>query len=728
MVRTASSVGLCVLLVLVPLAGVARALSSLTVDPCLAGQIKIVAGGVRAHVACHAKAAAAGMPTEVACLVRAASKIGPKLDALEAKRTCAVEGSGGQRTNDAGELAVGLEAVVGQAAGSCDSAKMKLVGKHVAALARCHAKAAGQTGNVDGICLAKATAKLAAGIANAEAKGGCSHTGQAAALAAVSATFVDDEVCALDPGNPECAPPTPTPIPTPVCHNGSNEPGEPCDPSAPSSGWGACRPDATCTDCTCACPTTLVFAPDAGADASILDAGWTGLWHRTPLLGDGAFTVQLDCAAATHPCGTCAVSGPIANPDAGAGRLDGRRCSTDVSKICASDATCAARTCLGGANSGAVCGGDSACPSGTCPAAGTCAFHAGAPMPVAGGGVGACLLQRFAAPISGTADVDMGAAALATTLGVDIYSLGIGPSLVDGPCPRCSDAGGVNDGVAGGTCDAGPRAGLACDANGEVPERPDFGRTSLDCPPAATTFVATLPIDLQNATAPVVATLTTANPSCGTAGAGGTRCLCDTCNDAAAASCSSNADCPPSGGNLGICGGRRCLGGSNVGAPCSVGSQCPGAGCGRPGEATRPFSCGEDDDGFFGPGCVDADGDGVGTCVLGPSDDRCSIASGHAQRGCSSDLDCGGASSSCESRLRTCFLTGGGTFQFNPSYDGTDTLIALGMEAAPIAGVSRPTLASVSCLGPTSNLALDVVAGLPGPMRVTVEGTLEAYP
>src|SRR6185295_8611119 len=113
----------------------------------------------------------------------------------------------------------------------------------------------------------------------------------------------------------------------------------------------------------------------------------------------------------------------------------------------------------------------------------------------------------------------------------------------DNPCPRCSDTGGINDGVAGGTCDDGPRAGLNCDANGTVPGRPDFGRTSLDCPPVTANLAATLPIDLSNRTDTVTKTLTATSPNCGDGS--GNKCLCETCNSGPVPiSCSSNADCP----------------------------------------------------------------------------------------------------------------------------------------------------------------------------------------
>jgi hypothetical protein len=304
----------------------------------------------------------------------------------------------------------------------------------------------------------------------------------------------------------------------------------------------------------------------------------------------------------------------------------------------------------------------------------------------------------------------------------------LGPAI-DFPCPRCSDNGGINDGTNGGTCDAGPRVGLACDANGAVPGRPDFGRTSLDCPPVQGALAATLGIDLSNATDPVAKTLTVNSPNC--SGTFGDKCLCDTCNNGNAEACDDNADCPDPAGPIGpICGGRRCLGGPNAGTACGANSVCPGGGvCVRSGEPTRSTPCLDD---TAVPNrvleCADADGDGEGACTIGPIDQTCTLASGHAQRGCTNDGDCGGTPGSCDASQRKCFLTGGGTFQPSGNNDGTDSLVAVGMEDPPVADVSNPTLAAVFCVGPTASSAVNNVVGLPGPSRVTIKGLAVGHP
>lgn len=694
----------------------AEAILTFTVDKCLASQLKIVGKGAAAALGCHAKAAAQGVATDPACLAKAEAKVEPALAKLDAKLACPVEGSGVTLTSDVTAFGASMDARIGHAAGKCDAAKTKVVAKYVAAVLGCYAKAAGKTGVLDQECTSAATAKRQAAIAKAETGDDCSHTSDVA-LENAARVFIEAATCTLDASNPACAT---------TCGNGVSEPAEPCDASVGSLLWNACGPEFECHDCNCTCPTTVTFTPDASAPARVLDTGWTGIAHRARVLTDETVTLAMTCAAPGRPCGTCPVSGPVPNPLAGNGQIANARCTTNSARGCLTDADCAPRQCLGGPNEGLACGADSDCPSGTCPALGACAFYFGSTLPLAAGGVATCVANYFDGPVTGTVNVESGEAATTAHV-VSRVALGV---AIDTPCPRCVNDDAVNDSTHDGTCDGGPRANLSCDANGTVPDRPDFGATSLDCPPSPGAVVASLPIDLGNATAPVAKTLTAASPACSGPGESVNKCLCDTCNDAAAEPCASNADCPPSGGNPGICGGRRCIGGANVGAPCTSSSACPGGGiCARSGEPTKPSAC-LDDTSVVNRDleCTDPDGDGEGACTNGPLDQTCSLASGHAQRGCTADDDCGGAAETCGAALRRCFLTGGGTFQPAGTSDGTDTLVAVGMADAPVRDASRPTLASVFCIAPTAAPAVNAVAGLPGPGRLVLEGSAVGHP
>ncbi len=493
--------------------------------------------------------------------------------------------------------------------------------------------------------------------------------------------------------------PTPTVTATPsACGNNVLDPGEDCDLSAGvtcATGSNTSAAFICSGSCTCSCPSTVTFSGDATAPESLLDTGWTGISHRAPIIANGDVTIQVtSCPGSSRPCGVCNVAGPIENPNAGTGQLHTRRCSNDSSIKCTTNAPC-----LGGG--------------------GTCEYYFGSTLPLAAGGVGTCVVNMFNGPLSGTANIETGQAVTNANLTARVYT---GPT--DNPCPRCSDVGGINDGVNGGTCDDGPRVGLACDANGFVPGRPDFGRTSLDCPPSAGVLAATLPIDLSNATAPVTKTLSATSPNCGDGS--GEKCLCETCNNAAATVCDDNADCIAVGAT--ICGGRRCIGGTNNGGICNNNSACPGMPvgiCGRAGEPSKSSAC--LDDTSTPPGtldCVDSSPvDQEGECTGGPVTKTCSVASGHGQRSCGVDADCGGGLGTCVAGNRACFLTGGFSAKI-----GTNTLIAVGMADAPMNDVASPTLAAVFCTGPTTAAAVNAVAGLPGPGRVTIKGTAVGAP
>ena len=208
----------------------------------------------------------------------------------------------------------------------------------------------------------------------------------------------------------------------------------------------------------------------------------------------------------------------------------------------------------------------------------------------------------------------------------------------------------------------------------------------------------------------------------------GARCLCDTCNNGNAEPCMGNADCPDPAGPVGpICGGRRCLAGGNAGAPCANATECPASTCERPGERTLPSGCFVDDCSTpFPMGCVDtAPIDGEGECAQGPLQRFCSAASGHGQRFCWTDDDCGGTPDSCVESNRPCFLTG--PFFNGAGGMGTGTLSAAGVAETPIADVFSPTLAAVYCSGAAKPLP-DIAFGLPGPTRETQRGPATFLP
>lgn len=477
--------------------------------------------------------------------------------------------------------------------------------------------------------------------------------------------------------------PTPTPTATP-CGNGVIDSGEKCDPSVDTEDWPVCGDAFTCTACNCACPTKLEVWTDSGDPASSLDLGWSGASHGAPLVTDNDLTLELSCTG-NRPCGSCSIGGPILNPAADAGQLHNRRCTNDSSITCTDNTPCS--------------GGG-----------GTCRFFYGTYQPVSAGGFDLCVATTLNGAASGNYHVETGSLTLNTTLTTTYY-----PALsVDAPCPRCVGDASANDGSTGGTCSGGARSGQTCDANATTSGRPDFGSASLDCPPNGTTY-GTAEITLTQGSATVTKTLTASHRNC--IGVAGAKCLCSTCNTLAAEPCETNADCPMSGGTAGVCGGMRCLGGTNAGAPCSANSACPSGLCNRPGAPTQPNACLDD---TTGDDCIDTSptGDYEGTCALAPSDPYCV---NHPQRGCLSDTDCDSVPGACQYKARPCFLDNGKS-------DGSGKIEAAGVQGTPVADLSMSTLASITCHQPVSSSAINTSLGLPGPRRLTTAVSVRAIP
>jgi hypothetical protein len=212
--------------------------------------------------------------------------------------------------------------------------------------------------------------------------------------------------------------------------------------------------------------------------------------------------------------------------------------------------------------------------------------------------------------------------------------------------------------------------------------------------------------------------------------------MCDTCNTGGVVLCTTNADCPDPAGPIGpICGGLRCLGGANVGAACTLGSECPGSSCGRTGAATAPNQC------DAGPGDCTATVGNEAECAGGPTDLFCEPNA--TMIGCTAggDADCDAAGlQSCVGGANAGAIctTGsecpGGTCEFDNctgvqtrecfSDQGVvgGTVDASGVVDAPVNDEADPTLAALFCIGPTSSSAVNGVAGLPGLGRLELEG------
>ncbi len=183
-----------------------------------------------------------------------------------------------------------------------------------------------------------------------------------------------------------------------------------------------------------------------------------------------------------------------------------------------------------------------------------------------------------------------------------------------------------------------------------------------------------------------------------------------------------------------ICGGRRCTGGGNAGAACTINSACPGGACGVPGAATAPNQC---DDAVCvavdtcvaganaGAGCTVASecpggicGGNEGACAGGPFELYCEPV--ETFRGCMSNADCTFGGDTCTlGKFRECFLDNGLI---------GESVTASGLVDAPVADEADPTLAALFCIGPTSSSAVNGAAGLPGLGKVELPGHARGLP
>ena len=494
-----------------------------------------------------------------------------------------------------------------------------------------------------------------------------------------------------------------------------------------------------------------------------LDSGWTGLSHGADIDNKVLTRGFLECDGHGPTCGECNVIGldPSTNacrcsnntrticgdpfdvdsgdcPACSGGVLNGStcaansdcasvcalRCSNNATRICAANTDCSGSGTCGTTttctNRGA-CGSNADC-SGSCTDSATCDCYFGSPFPLSSGGTPACVVNRFSQNIAGTADVDLGAGEITANLRTQVF---LGISTAD-PCPSCGGTcsnnaavrcqrnadcpGGTctldavaDDGIRGGTCFEGRNAGLSCDVGGQNTSFPAFAGEeggagySLDCLPDIGKNIsgAGLIIKLTQSTG---TTELDSNVSCGGQNPG-LNCPCLQCSAEPAFPCNSDADCA---GQQGVCTGSAAVRCDDTSDCVALGvGTCTPSTCSASGGSNfpRPNDCDQ--------GLCEDQGGGKGLCSLGPDETFCDglvTAAGRGILTCAIDDDCtpiavGQDAGACTLvQRRECFL---------------DPIVATGQ-----ANPSTPIGAAAFCVGPTSNDAINTVAGLPGPARV----------
>ncbi len=542
-----------------------------------------------------------------------------------------------------------------------------------------------------------------------------------------------------------------------ICGDGDKAPTEECDidPSICGPGEGC---NASCK-CEPACPSEGELTLYAGygnecvnnADCPVgecgtsgrcetvtrLDSGWTGLAHDADINNDVRTRGFLQCNGRGPVCGECNVVG--VDPSLGT-----CRCSNNTRTIC--DEPFVADN--------DDCGGN------------ICDCYFGSPFPLSSGGTPACVVNRFARQITGTANVDLGEGSITANLKTRVY-LGIStrsPCLVCGG--TCSNAPGTlctadedctggtcnldpvpDDGIRGGVCVGDSSAsdnGQPCDVTGTNAHFPAYvgapggGGYSLDCLPAIGKNISGtgLTINLTQTTGQVSLP---SQISCTGPGAG-LNCPCLMCSSDPTVPCNSDQDCAALGGSCTLSAQTSCLSNAdctsaNVG-PCttSIGrcskatsvtctsdaqclnanvgncnpSTCSAKGPGSQGTFPLPNSC-EDQL------CTDLGG-GVGECTTGPDTKYCAgvvKANGRGILSCNDDAGCAPGAVGVDARpcalieRAGCFL---------------DPIVGSG-----VPDPSKPIGTAVFCVGPTSNSGINDVAGLPGPGRVTNQATAKTF-
>ena len=462
----------------------------------------------------------------------------------------------------------------------------------------------------------------------------------------------------------------------------------------------------------CSSPPSRYEFTATGPSAD-LDYGWVGFSHDQALTTNSRLALAVTgCAGSMSGCGVCNLDGPI--PNSGGAAFANRRCQGVEGSLTPGE--------NGQNGSWIQCTSNAPCTG----LNNACTFFYGPPQPMSVGGIAVCLTSEMDGPLTGTLDADTGAATFAGTWTTRIY---VGEGTAD-PCPRCS----------GGVCTSGQRSGQTCTVNGSSAVFGDD--TSYDCPPLAGSLVSTMPLQLALSTDTQTRTLSAANPSCTAFGFTSSRCLCDTCANAAATPCATNADCP-----MGlICGGLRCLNDSGAaeGTPCNAegtnadpvcgsvpagacssgtcttgphsGSSCMfdyecGGTCARPGEPTKPNSC---SNGV----CMAGGGTDDGRCQLAPTDGYCNV---ETYRSCLNDNACrppgeGGNCGLCAPGMQTCTLKRRECFTDNGTIGGSQSVTG-------VASTTAPTLGGLACHGRSGSFAANSVYGFPGLVKVRIPGT-----
>jgi hypothetical protein len=443
-----------------------------------------------------------------------------------------------------------------------------------------------------------------------------------------------------------------------------------------------------------------------------MDYGWKGPAHDRPWPDDASFRLAITkrCGGTGAVCtndGECGPEScqPTCSGAPGADEICeytsaalSKRCITDMSRVCTSDAGCAGVPCV---------------------------TFLGVPVPVVSSGVPFCVAAYLVDDATGTVDMADGDASLELTTRWRIH-LGINLAT---PCPRCS-ASGVEQPGAAGVCDGGPANGNACTVDAVSA---DFGALSYDCPPANNANIsgpglyrafgrADTGSHSATATLPCASPFDQFHPGTG----GNPICLddftaCASNDDCATAPCGLYCHCGFCDEGFGLDPDRPCMSDADCdGGTCGVApadgelsqaqpNKCDSLVCGE----VRPEQCCTSDD----PGCS------MPTAPIG-------VCNGEAA-GCVTNDEClaSGRGNECVLSPRKCFEStidhsGAATASTNRCTGQTPAVACetnADCEAGACEGVCPAArFQLLTCASGASSAAYNSAVGLPGPLRLDV--------
>lgn len=305
---------------------------------------------------------------------------------------------------------------------------------------------------------------------------------------------------------------------------------------------------------------------------------------------------------------------------------------------------------------------------------GLCTCYFGPPMPLSGGGTPVCVLNTLSGQPGGEVNVDEGSGTIELHLAEKIF---LGESLFR-PCPICVNDTTPADGMRNGACIGGINNGATCDAqayNSTFPP-PTGALYSLDCFPDPDGDISGPGLKLEIPLTTGRTELSADLPCAEDGPYADLDCPCLVCSGNPAIACHDHATCTEAG----------------AGSCSSIGG----------GRQPQPNAC------DFGI-CDDIGGE-QGLCADGPNSTSCDglvRADGTGLIGCSTNDDCseqtlGQDAGDCTlEERRPCFL---------------DPIVSQG-HAHPVV----PLAAATYCSPATESDSVNIVAGLPGPGRLTLQ-------